>query len=170
MSVSEKALQIVGIVFVLYALLVASHEGEFWPLSIYPMFSQAGTPWTRSLVRELPADVDPKDFDWKTRSLDSLPGTEYPLVPRNINQNDVANYLSKARTWTDERINGLRGIFTKNRTLTSPLLLLRARGELVRDSVHVSVTPVMIFAPDTTYLHPDPAARLPGRTVANPRG
>jgi len=168
MTMPRKALHVIGTVFVVYALLVATHKGEFWPFSIYPMFSQAGTPWTRSLVREMPSDMDPEAFEWETKTLDALPGEAYPLVPRNINQNDVANYLSKAGTWTDERIAGLRSMFTKNRTLTDPLLLLRARGELHGDSVAVTLTPVMMFTPDTTYLHPDPEARLPGRTVANP--
>lgn len=168
MDVSGRSLRLVGVVLVAYTLLVSTHLGEFWPFSIYPMFSQAGVPWTRSLVRELPSDFDPSVVDWRSTSLDSLSGKAYPLVPQNINQNDVANYLSKAGEWTEERVAGLRGMFTKGRTLQNPLLLYRARGELDGDSVSVSLTPVMLLAPDTTYLNPDPAARLPGRTVADP--
>jgi len=168
MTPSRKAIRAIGLIFAVYGLLVATHKGEFWPFSIYPMFSQAGTPWTRSLVREIPADVDPATVDWKTTTLEDLPGEPYPLMPQRIHQNDVSNYLSKTKAWTDERIQGFRSVFTKGRTLEQPLLILRARGELHGDSVAVSVTPVMLFTSDTTYLHPDPEARLPGRTVANP--
>lgn len=30
---------------VVFAVLVGTHEGEFWTFSIDPMFSQAGNPW-----------------------------------------------------------------------------------------------------------------------------
>jgi hypothetical protein len=43
-------MKVIGIILLIYAVLVASHEGEFWPFSIYPMFSQAGNPWTRAMV------------------------------------------------------------------------------------------------------------------------
>lgn len=36
---------------VVYGLLVAIHLGEFWPFSIYPMFSQTGNPWTGAAER-----------------------------------------------------------------------------------------------------------------------
>ena len=140
---------------VIYALLVASHRGEFWPFSIYPMFSQAGNPWSRSLVRELPSETDhPEEIPWASVTLEEVPGAPYPLAPRSISQNDVANYVSKTETWSQERIRGLRSIFAKNRTLSSPLLIMRVRGELVADSVVIRATPVIAMMPDTTYVNP----------------
>lgn len=70
MRFPKRALHIVGGVLVVYALLVATHLGEFWPFSIYPMFSQAGTPWTRAVVRELPSQTDPDtlSMDWRSCS------------------------------------------------------------------------------------------------------
>jgi hypothetical protein len=159
MRFPRRALRIVGGILVVYALLVATHLGEFWPFSIYPMFSQAGNPWTRAVVRELPSQTDPDTLSWEAVSLQELPGAPYPVAPKGINQNDVANYVSKTDRWTDERVQGLRSLFTKGRTLSSPLLVLRVRGKLEADTVAVTATPVLLFEPDTTRLHPSPAAR-----------
>lgn len=162
----RKALRIIGIVLAVYALLVATHKGEFWPFSIYPMFSQAGNPWTRAVVREVPPETTAESIDWSTVPFENVAGEPYPLAPKNINQNDVANYVSKTDDWTPGRVQGLRSLFTKNRTLTAPLLVYRVRGVLADDTVSVSATPVMLFAPDTTHLNPSPAARTLGSTVA----
>jgi hypothetical protein len=159
MRFPRRALRIVGGVLVVYALLVATHLGEFWPFSIYPMFSQAGNPWTRAVVRELPSQTDPDTLSWEAVSLQELSGTPYPVAPKGINQNDVANYVSKTDRWTDDRVQGLRSLFTKGRTLSSPLLVYRVRGKLEADTVAVTATPVLLFEPDTTRLHPSPAAR-----------
>lgn len=168
MQFPQKSLRIIGGILLLYALLVASHRGEFWPFSIYPMFSQAGHPWTRSLVRELPSQTDPDTLSWEAVSLQNMPGSDYPLVPRGINQNDVANYVSKTEKWTRRRIQGLRSPFTKNRTLSTSLLVFRVRGKLMSDSVAVTATPVLLISPDTTHLNPTPEVRTvpEGETVA----
>jgi hypothetical protein len=149
-----KAIRIVGAVLVAYALLVATHRGEFWPFSIYPMFSQAGNPWTRSLVREVPRGTDPDTVDWGTVPLEEVPGSAYPLAPRGINQNDVANYVSKTEQWTDKRIRGLRSLFAKNRELSNPLLVLKMRGKLRGGEVTVTATPMLLFTPDRSFLRP----------------
>lgn len=137
-----------------YALLVATHLGEFWPFSIYPMFSQAGNPWTRAVVREMPPDTDKLD-SWEMVAFSELPGEPYPLVPRGINQNDVANYVSKTETWTPERRRGLRNMFAKSRTLPQPLLVMKVRGTPEADSVAIHASPVMLITSDSLKLHPD---------------
>ena len=59
------------------------HElGEFWPFSIYPMFSQGGRPWVRSLVREVTDASDPQL--WRPRIVDELPGAPYVMDTRGI--------------------------------------------------------------------------------------
>lgn len=154
MSLYQRAIRVVGGVFVVYALLVATHLGEFWPFSIYPMFSQAGNQWSRSVVREMPEDMD--DWSsWKAVPFSELPGETYPLVPVGVNQNDVANYVSKTETWTEKRQQGLRSMFTKSRDLQRPLLVMKVRGELTGDSVQVRAHPMLLFAPDSTHLRPD---------------
>ena len=47
--------------------LLPSHEGEFWPFSIYPMFSQAGNPWTRAMVLDVTTTPDAEL--WEKQSL-----------------------------------------------------------------------------------------------------
>lgn len=158
-----KALRLVGIVLAVYALLVATHRGEFWPFSIYPMFSQAGTPWTRSLVHEVPNDTS---FSWEARHLGNLPGKPFPVDPRGINQNDVANYVSKTDTWTTERLQGLRDIFDASYDFESPLLVMRVRGELANDSVSVTATPLIMFSDEETRLHPSIDASVDSSAVS----
>lgn len=150
-SPHKKALRLVGLVLTVYALLVASHRGEFWPFSIYPMFSQAGTPWTRSLVHRVPDDTS---FSWESTTLEDLPGEPFPVAPRGINQNDVANYVSKTEAWTEKRLRGLRNVFESEYDFETPLLVFRVRGELVNDSVAVTATPLVLFSVDETRLHP----------------
>lgn len=151
---AEKAIRILGSVLVVYVLLVATHRGEFWPFSIYPMFSKAGNSWTRSLVREAPRDTDPDTLDWSAVALEGVPGSVYPLEPRGINQNDVANYVSKTQEWTEKRIRGLRSLFAKNRELSTSLLMMKVRGALNDGEVDITATPILLFNPDTTHLRP----------------
>lgn len=151
MSTYTKALRVIGTVLVVYGLLVATHRGEFWPFSIYPMFSQAGNPWTRSIVRKMPDGETPA---WKSTSLQDLPGTSFPVQARGINQNDVANYVSKTERWTRQRLQGLRGVFETSYDFSSPLLVMKVRGRLVDDSLAVTATPLILYTSDGTRLHP----------------
>lgn len=157
-----KALRLVGIVLVGYALLVATHRGEFWPFSIYPMFSQAGTPWTRSLVHTVPAD---SSFSWTAKRPGNLPGEPFPVDPHGINQNDIANYVSKTDTWTRERLRGLRSLFDASHDFRPPLLVMRVRGRLVDDSVAVTATPLILFSNPETRLNPSLNTSVDSNTV-----
>jgi hypothetical protein len=152
MSKYPKTLRVVGVVLALYAVLVATHRGEFWPFSIYPMFSQAGHPWTRSLVRTVPNDTLDS---WRATSLRDLPGTAFPVQARGINQNDISNYISKTDRWTAQRLRGLRSLFASAHDFSPPLLVMRVRGRLTQDSVTVRATPFLLFTPDSTRLHAD---------------
>jgi hypothetical protein len=154
MHLYRRSIRVIGVVLAVYALLVATHLGEFWPFSIYPMFSQAGQPWTRAVVREMPDDVD-RVSSWDAVPFQDLPGAPYPLVPRGVNTNDVANYVSKVNTWTPARQRGLRNLFVKSQDLDRPVLVMRVRGVLQGDSVAVRATPVMLVTNDTLDLHPD---------------
>lgn len=155
MNAHRKALRIIGGVFVAYALLVAPHEGEFWPFSIYPMFSQAGDPWTRALVREVPTDL-PDSSRWKVTSLDDLPGKPFPLAPNGVFQNDLANYVSKTRDWDHSRLRGIRTMFSADTLQTRQLLVMRVQGALSSgDSVAVTATPFILLSSDSTWLNPE---------------
>lgn len=151
MKQHSKALRILGVVFVLYAVLVATHRGEFWPFSIYPMFSQAGNPWTRALVRQVP---DEGSVSWEDQSIDALPGTPFAVEERGIAQSDLANYVGKTERWTTQRIRGLRSVLSGRYDFSSPLLVMRVRGRLVDDSVAVVATPVLLYSRDSVRVNP----------------
>lgn len=155
----KRAIQIVGTVLAVYALLVATHLGEFWPFSIYPMFSQAGNPWTRAIVRIVPEDVE--DPSWEAVRLSELPGTPFAVGLHGLNQNDIANYVSKTEIWTPQRRRGFRSLFTSTYDFDKPLLVLKVRGTLSGDSVSVRATPVLRLERDTTRLHPSLVQSLP---------
>lgn len=148
----RKSLRILAGTFVVYALLVATHLGEFWPFSIYPMFSRGGHPWVRSVVREVPAH--PSDALWQPRtSPDALPGRPYPLDLAGINQNDIANFVSKSDTWDAGRVNAMRKVFGE--TLHDrALLIVRTEGRLDDNTVTVAYTPFILLTPDTTVFNP----------------
>ena len=60
-----RGLKLIGWLFLLSTVLVASHKGEFWPFSIYPMFSQAGNSWSRALLIEIEPDDTTNIWDEK---------------------------------------------------------------------------------------------------------
>src|SRR5690606_30809333 len=79
-----------------YALLVGANEGEFWPFSIYPMFSQGGIPWSRAVVRDVSSEPV---RSWSTVQASDLPGEAYPLLEHGVDPIDLANFVSKSRVW-----------------------------------------------------------------------
>ena len=135
-----------------YGLLVATHKGEFWPFSIYPMFSQAGNPWSRAVVREV---SETTAVPWNTvSSFDALPGTPFPLAEHGIDPIDLANFVSKTETWDANRLNGLRTMFY-DRVDQQDLLVVRVNGRLVgQDTVALEYVPYVLMRTDTTALNP----------------
>lgn len=100
----RRASRLVLIVLVAYGVLVASHEGEFYPFSIYPMFSQAGRTWTKVVVRDVSdTPVDPAGCHDPGR----LPGQAVALADHGIWVDDVANFVERTPSWTPERISTL---------------------------------------------------------------
>jgi len=137
--------------FIAFALLVSTNLGEFWPFSIYPMFSQAGKPWQRAIVRDV-SDVEPAEIGWHAVGLDALPGEAYPVESKGINQNDVANFLSKTPSWSQKRIAAFRRLFGNDLT-DRTLLAYKVRGMLQNDgSVDVTYMPWVLMMPDSTIL------------------
>jgi hypothetical protein len=168
MSPQAKSVRVMGIVFVLYALLCATHLGEFWPFSIYPMFSSsAGKPWSRAVVRELPErEVD--TFLWGEETLETLPGEPVLLAEGGAIQNDVANYVSKTRAWDEQHVEGLKALLSKHVSPGKKLVVFRVDGELVgKASVSTRAMPVLHITSDEAYLNPllqPESARIPNST------
>jgi hypothetical protein len=139
---------------VVYTLLVATHLGEFWPFSIYPMFSQGGRTWSRALVRDVSAL--PPDAVWDgLTSFEALPGAPYPLDPTGINQNDLANFVSKSRSWSPSRVAAIKRVFG-NELQDHRLLVMRVEGRIDQaDTVALSFTPFILLTPDSAYFNPN---------------
>jgi hypothetical protein len=140
-------------VLLVYALLVATHKGEFWPFSIYPMFSQAGNPFSRAVVRDVSTEAS--SVRWNTAALDSLPGQPFPLRPNGVDNIDLANFVSKTEAWTPKRVKGLQSLF-KPHLSDHELLVMRVNGRMVEgDSVVVDFVPYVYMHADSTALNPD---------------
>jgi len=151
----RKNKRILIAIFLIFGVLVAPHEGEFWPFSIFPMFSQAGNPWVRTQVQLLQTPAD--HANWRVVSGDELPGEVLPMTSINVNQNDVSNFVAKTSTWNERSLLNLRNLFG-DLTTEYHLMIYRVTGELdpVRpDSVSILYTPYILLSPDTTLTHPD---------------
>ncbi len=136
----------------IYILLVATHLGEFWPFSIYPMFSQGGNPWSRSMVRDVPSD---EAIAWQPIDAEHLPGRPVALNDHGVDPIDLANFVSKTEIWDDDRVAGLRSMFRADELEAQRLLVFRARGELNEaDSVVLSFEPYVLLLSDGAQVNP----------------
>lgn len=152
----RKAVKILYTVLALYAVLVATHLGEFWPFSIYPMFSQAGNEWSRSLVHEIDPAYEYKGEDWSPLLSDALPGSVFALDHIGLNQNDLANLISKNEDWSARRMQSIRRFFGEN-LQDKGFVVYRARGRFVGEGSKdwvIEFTPYFYLLPDTTVVNP----------------
>lgn len=150
---ARRAVRVLGAVFLLYAALVAPHEGEFWPFSIFPMFSQAGQPWTKALVRDVTAD----STDWTAGTeRENLPGVPVGLAAYGINRLDVSAMVDDTEHWSDDRLAVLRAAlapaFASNPA--QRLLVLRTTGTPAADGVALRFEPLVLVTADTIFLNP----------------
>ena len=121
------------------ALLLASHGGEFWPFSILPMFSRAGVPWTRTMVRDISAESESVAVSDATR------GTPFPLASIGIGQNDLAKLvLGFGDTLDADEADLLSNMFADARK-ERRLLLVRVMGSLDVDHVAQRQVPFAIL-------------------------
>lgn len=147
-----------------YGLLVATHKGEFWPFSIYPMFSQAGNPWTRAIVRNVSGTPD--SLIWQTTSIDYMRGSEVALRKMGVDQIDFSNFISKTELWNSSRKKALITMFGPENLGESHWMVCKVRGRLTKtDSVVVDVVPFLLVARDTVLTNP----LLPDHSYTNKR-
>lgn len=152
-SFSRRGMKVIGITVLIYACLVAPHEGEFWPFSIYPMFSQAGNPWTRAMV--LDVSDQPDSVIWEPQSLQHRTSDVASVRSYGVDQIDYSNFVSKTRVWTDTRRRALINMFGPADIGEKRLMVSKVRGELVgADSVAIEIIPFILVTADTTYLNP----------------
>lgn len=153
MDYKSKSIRLLGVIFISVGILLSTHLGEFWPFSIYPMFSTAGNPWERAIVRDV--SNFPDNEIWQTvQHRDDLPGNTFALNEIGINQNDVSNFLSKIEIWDERSIRGLRHLF-RNELSDRDLVLMSVVGSFTenRDSVIITYTPLMLMKSDTTIFN-----------------
>lgn len=152
-SESGRAMKLIGIVLIVFAALVATHEGEFWPFSIYPMFSQAGNPWTRAMVLDV-TDI-PDDEIWQQRPLSEKRGDPLPVRSVGVDQIDYSNFISKTDNWTQSRREALLEMFGRENIGNSRWMAVKVRGEPVGDdSVAVTVKPWLLMTRDGVEENP----------------
>lgn len=149
----RRFIKILLITFLIYGLLVASHEGEFWPFSIYPMFSQAGNPWTRAMV--LDVTDEPADQIWQTYTLQDLPFEPVPVRKYGVDQIDYSNFISKSENWSTEREEALIRMFGREQIGSKRLMAVKAEGRLIgRDSVVIRITPFLLMSEEGILKNP----------------
>jgi len=143
----KKIYLLVGVLAV-YILLVSTHQGEFWPFSIFPMYSQAGHSWTKTLVRDVSGlNVDSLRDEYD--QIAKLPGKPVALKTVGINKNDLSNFISKTTSWHKQEITELRSFF--DRILTNKTILIyKVHGYLKDQNVKVSCLPFVLLKSDST--------------------
>lgn len=154
-------LKLIGWLFLLSTVLVATHKGEFWPFSIYPMFSQAGNTWHRALLFEAVPE-DTTDL-WVERPLSSKEQQQIVPVKRlGVDQIDYSNFISKTEEWTPGRIAALKTLFPEHRLQGKQVIAAKATGTLVdRDSVSIILQPMFLISADTILVNPEISVQPP---------
>lgn len=150
----KKSIRVTLITLVIYGVLVATHLGEYWPFSIYPMFSQAGNPWTRALVRDV-TTVEDSEL-WEVTSIDDLIGDPVAMASIGVDQIDYSNFVSKTKDWSPKRVAALRTMLGEEYLRDRNWMIYKVDGKLIgNDSVSVHATPWLLFKRDTTLLNPN---------------
>lgn len=165
MTSRTRSVRVLVGTLIVYALLVAPHEGEFWPFSIYPMFSQGGNPWSRAVVYDVTDNLGEsgEPLAWETvQDEDALPGKPFALGDHSIDPIDLSNFVSKTEIWHAERVQGLRQMF-HDHVGQRDLLVVRVNGRITaQDSVVVEYVPYALLRDEDTELHSDlPTAQTP---------
>jgi hypothetical protein len=149
----QRAFKTLMGIFVVYGILVATHKGEFWPFSIYPMFSQAGNPWTRAIVRDV--TNTPDSLVWQTTDLETIQGSPVELKKTGVDQIDFSNFVSKTKVWDDDRKKALIKMFGPSNLGQSRWIISKVQGKLnEQDSVIVKAVPFLMVTRDTVFTNP----------------
>lgn len=148
----KQAGKILLIVFIINAVLVAGHKGEFWPFSIYPMFSKAGKPWTRALVRDV--THLPDSMIWKTYNYPDLPGDPATTLALEIDNIDYSNFVCKTKNWTAERTAALRFMIGEQHIKDRKLLAVKVSGRLENSGVTTTAQPYLLFDEAGNHFNP----------------
>jgi hypothetical protein len=123
----SKGVRALAVLSLVGIALLASHLGEFWPYSIYPMFSVAGRPWRRAIAREV-SGVSAEEL-WRPRTVETLVGRPFPVAEHGIPQIDFTEYVNHSSHWDAARVAGIRALFAAP-LRTETLLIYEVRGDV----------------------------------------
>ncbi|HEX6982772.1 MAG TPA: hypothetical protein VF181_08420 [Balneolaceae bacterium] len=152
--VTERVKKILLITILINIVLVATHKGEFWPFSIFPMFSISGQPFLRGVVEEV-ENIDRPNL-WRVKPLYKIEERVISLQEYGINPFDFANYIKKTKYWDAEKINGLRSTFQIECYSDKMWMITRVKGFFNDDNEIVIYTyPMFLLTGDTTYKNPN---------------
>jgi hypothetical protein len=168
-SVRKKTLLLLSATLLAYGVLVSTHLGEFWPFSIFPMFSKAGGAWSRAIVRDVPADGG---VSWESMAAaSSLPGEPFPLLDHGMNAIDLSHFVWTEEAWDSTRLDQLHRLFAPYQA-EHRLLVVRVDGRTDDgDSVVIAFTPLALLTADAVELNPRlaPSGTAPPARSAAPR-
>ncbi len=151
----KRATRALGVSFLAMALLVATNLGEFWPFSIFPMFSSAGKSWSRAIVQKVPETDDGTEL-WTSFSYQDLPGETLALAPRGLHQNDLSNMISKTSVWDANRRAALQDMFDQLVPNDSILVIYKVTGRKENSGeVSISARPIAVQTKDALTVNPD---------------
>ncbi len=149
---ASKALKILGVLFLVHAILVSTHEGEFWPFSIYPMFSQAGNPWARAMVLDV---TDLEESELWVEHVYPLRSDERVVSLRalGVDQIDYSNFVVRTTDWTESRQRALHSMIGAENLKDKKWLVTIVKGELAgEDKVIGKVVPLILLTEDEIRL------------------
>lgn len=150
---TKKAGRILLVLFLINAILVSTHKGEFWPFSVYPMFSKAGRPWTRALLRDVTNEAD--STIWKNYGYPELPGQPISTIAIGIDQIDYSNFVCKTKSWDDKRLEALRYMISEDVLDGKWFLVMKVSGQLIgSDSVESKAVPFILINQNEFQLNP----------------
>jgi hypothetical protein len=153
MEVKKKSKYILATVMVFYVFVVAIHKGEFWPFSIYPMFSKAPQIVSKTLVRRVNSEYK-QSWNVYTKEQD-LPGTRYILEEAGIDQNDLSTFVQKTEMWDSINVENISQLLSNNQN-NIHLVLYEVHIELANSKkLEFKFFPLMSLYPDSTVLNPN---------------
>ncbi len=152
--INTKSVKVILITFLVYGGLVAAHEGEFWPLSIYPMFSQGANPWTRAMVKDV-RQLDDETI-WQVSYFRNTPGTQVAMQDHGIDQIDFSNFVSKTTHWDEQRVQGLRTMMGPELLASKDLMIYKVNGIIHDDgSIDIEAVPFILLTENESVKNPN---------------
>jgi hypothetical protein len=135
-----------------YAGLVLTHRGEFWPFSVFPMYSTGRSAWSRPVLREV-SGAGPAP--WQVVDLAHLPGRPFSLFEAGVQRAALRRAFRTPWEWEAEGIASLRSLVGEEGIRGRRLLLFDVRGTLAAvDGVDVECVPLALFTEEATLVNP----------------